>query len=53
MQEMIKDHKEDVAEFQKQSNSAADPDVKAFAAETLPTLKQHLHAAEDSGARAR
>lgn len=40
--EMVKDHEKDVADFQTQSESATDADVKAFAAKTLPTLKSHL-----------
>ena len=39
---MVEDHEKDVADFQKQSESAADADVKAFATKTLPTLKSHL-----------
>ena len=39
---MLKDHEDDVKEFEKQSTSAADADVKAFAAKTLPTLQEHL-----------
>ena len=39
---MVEDHKEDVADFEKQATSATDADVKAFAAKTLPTLKTHL-----------
>jgi len=39
---MVKDHEDDVAAFQKQADNAADADVKAFAAKTLPTLKSHL-----------
>lgn len=46
MQHMLADHKKDVAEFQKQSKSAKDPDVKAFAAKTLPTLQEHLKQAQ-------
>ncbi|MBV9957595.1 MAG: DUF4142 domain-containing protein [Acidobacteria bacterium] len=41
-QEMLKDHRKDVAEFEKESMKAMDSDVKAFAAKTLPTLKEHL-----------
>jgi putative membrane protein len=41
-QEMLKDHRKDVAEFEKQSMKAADADLKGFAAKTLPTLKEHL-----------
>lgn len=42
----VKDHKKDVKEFEKASKSAKDPDVKAFAAKTLPTLQSHLQQAE-------
>src|SRR5436305_2164503 len=46
MQDMVKDHKKDVADFSRESNSAKDPDVKQFASKTLPTLKDHLKEAE-------
>lgn len=39
---MVEDHEKDVAEFEKQSNSGTDADVKSFASKTLPTLKSHL-----------
>lgn len=39
---MLKDHEKAVSNFEKQSMKAADPDVKAFAAKTLPTLQGHL-----------
>jgi putative membrane protein len=42
--EMIEDHEKDVAAFQDKSQNASDPDVKAFAAKTLPTLRKHLEA---------
>ena len=48
MEDMVRDHKADVAEFEKESNSGTDPDVKAFAAKTLPTLQEHLKLAEDA-----
>lgn len=47
MSDMVKDHKEDVAEFKKEAFSGDDPDVKAFASKTLPTLEDHLKAAEE------
>ena len=47
MDDMVKDHKEDVAEFQRAANSESDPDVKAFAAKTLPTLQDHLRMAQE------
>jgi putative membrane protein len=46
MQMMVSDHKKDVAEFQKESTTAKDSDIKNFASTTLPTLKEHLQEAE-------
>jgi putative membrane protein len=46
MADMLQDHKKDVAAFQLESKSAQDPDVKSFAASTLPTLQEHLKQAE-------
>jgi putative membrane protein len=46
MKDMVKDHKKDVSDFRRESKSAQDPDVKKFAAETLPTLEDHLKQAE-------
>lgn len=40
--DMVDDHEKDVAAFQKQADNATDPEVKAFAAKTLPVLKKHL-----------
>ena len=39
---MVEDHEKDVKEFQTQSQTGTDADVKAFATNTLPTLKAHL-----------
>ena len=39
---MVEDHEEDIKEFTKEADSGSDPDAKAFAAATLPTLKAHL-----------
>jgi putative membrane protein len=39
---MVKDHKKDVADFQKESKSGKDSDLKGWAATTLPTLQDHL-----------
>jgi len=44
--DMVKDHKADVREFEHAADHANDPDVRAFAKETLPTLKHHLSLAE-------
>jgi putative membrane protein len=43
---MLSDHNKDVSEFEKQSTKGVDPDLKAFAAKTLPTLQQHLELAK-------
>jgi putative membrane protein len=50
MEHMVKDHKKDVKEFQKAADNAKDPDLKAFAANTLPTLQEHLQMAENTEA---
>ena len=39
---MLQAHEKDVAAFQTEAEQGQDPDVKAFAAQTLPTLQQHL-----------
>ncbi len=44
---MVKDHKKDVADFQKESTSGKDTDVKSFASTTLPTLQDHLKMVQD------
>ncbi|HLK51086.1 MAG TPA: DUF4142 domain-containing protein [Bryobacteraceae bacterium] len=48
MQDMVKDHRMDVAEFRREANNGQDPDVKAFASKTLPTLEDHLKTAEET-----
>jgi len=42
--DMINDHKSDIKEFVYASKNCSDPDLKAFAAKTLPILKNHLDA---------
>jgi putative membrane protein len=39
---MVEDHEQDIKEFQAEAASGQDPDTKAFAAATLPTLRTHL-----------
>lgn len=46
MENMVKDHKQDVAEFQKASKSSQDAQIKDFASQTLPTLQDHLKEAQ-------
>ena len=43
---MLSDHNKDVSEFEKQSTKGTDPDLKAFASKTLPTLQEHLQMAK-------
>jgi putative membrane protein len=46
MKDMLKDHKKDVAEFERESKSGKDAAIKSFAEQTLPTLKEHLQEAQ-------
>lgn len=43
----IKDHKADIALFEKEVKSGGNADLKAWAGKTLPTLKTHLQHAQD------
>jgi len=47
VRDMVADHKKDVAAFTHESTSGKDSDVKAWAAKTLPTLREHLRMIED------
>jgi len=49
LHEAISHHEKDVALFEKESTSGSDPELKAFAAKTLPTLRQHLQTARSLG----
>lgn len=51
MDSMVDDHKKDISEFQDASQNAKDPDVKQWAAKTLPTLQAHLEKAEQIDAK--
>ena len=46
MADMLKDHRADIAAFKMESRSGHDAQVKEFASGTLPTLEDHLKAAE-------
>jgi putative membrane protein len=48
---MVEDHEKDVKEFEKASKNAKDPDLKAWAAKTLPTLQDHLKMAKETKAK--
>lgn len=47
VQAMVKDHQEDVAEFERQARDAEDPDLRRLAEKTLPVLQSHLDAIRD------
>jgi putative membrane protein len=42
VKDQLKDHENDVKEFQAEAQNGQDPKVKSFASETLPTLQEHL-----------
>jgi putative membrane protein len=44
---MLKDHRKDVNDFQMAAQYGTDPNIKQFAASTLPVLQEHLKMAED------
>ena len=48
---MVKDHEKDVKEFEKASAKATDPDIRAWATSTLPTLREHLQQIRDIQSR--
>lgn len=47
MDQMVKDHEKDVKAFEEEAKDGSDPDVKAWANKTLPTLKKHLELAKE------
>lgn len=47
MDEMVKDHDKDVKEFEDESKSAKDADLRAWIDKTLPVLKEHQKMAHD------
>lgn len=46
VRDMVQDHQEDVADFQKEATTGQDPALKAFAQKYLPILQQHLQMAQ-------
>jgi putative membrane protein len=48
MDEMVSDHEEDVETFEDYVESAQDPDLRNFAEQTLPTLREHLELARQT-----
>ncbi len=47
IQDMVKDYKKDVAEFQKEASAGKNELIRSFAADTLPTLRDHLKQARE------
>ena len=47
LKDQLKDHEQDVKEFQEEAQGGTDPAVKNFAAKTLPTLQSHLQSVKD------
>jgi putative membrane protein len=47
MDQMVKDHEKDIKEFEEEAKDGSDADVKAWANQTLPTLKKHLELAKE------
>ena len=48
MKEMVEDHVQDVAAFQKQARRRSSTPVNTFATKTLPTLRDHLKMARET-----
>ncbi len=46
LSQMVRDHQTNIAKFSAQAQSGSDPEVMAFAKETLPTLQAHLQHAQ-------
>jgi putative membrane protein len=48
MDAMVKDHEEDLAEFQAQAKEGTDPDLKEFAEKTAKMVEEHLNLAKET-----
>lgn len=46
VEHMVKDHEKDIKEFEKAANKGKDTEVKNFAQQTLPKLREHLQTAQ-------
>jgi putative membrane protein len=47
VKDQLKDHQTDVREFSDEAQNGSDPNIKTFAASTLPTLQHHLEMVKD------
>lgn len=46
MRQQVQHHQKDVAEFERMATNSSDSEVRAWAAKTLPTLREHLSQAQ-------
>ncbi len=46
LSQMVRDHQENIAKFSAEAQNGSNPEVMAFAKETLPTLQAHLEHAQ-------
>jgi putative membrane protein len=46
IEDMVKDHKADIAAFEKKANAGKDPVAKGVAEKALPIIREHLRMAE-------
>lgn len=53
IKDQLKDHQQDVAAFQSEAQGGTDPNLKQFAAATLPTLQEHLDMIKDINKKAK
>jgi len=51
MEEMLKDHKKDIAAFQEEAQQGKDLEVKNWAEKTLPTLQEHYTLAQTASSK--
>lgn len=48
VRDMVRDHQNDITDFEREANGGTNPDLKNFAGSTLPTLREHLQLAKDN-----
>jgi len=48
MAHLLADHRQDIAAFKREAADGQNPEIKAFASKTLPTLEEHLRLAEQT-----
>jgi putative membrane protein len=46
-QDMVEDHEKDLADFQNEATNGKDDSIKAFAAQTIPMIQEHLNQARE------